>query len=57
MVTAVIAHTLPEPGASNRVLEKAGLSFVAEVEEDGATVWRYAYSRNPTASRAAAGSR
>jgi [ribosomal protein S5]-alanine N-acetyltransferase len=37
MVQAVIAHTLPERNASNRVLEKAGFRFDGEVEEDGQT--------------------
>jgi [ribosomal protein S5]-alanine N-acetyltransferase len=41
-VGSVIAHTLPEPSASTRVLEKAGLAFVGEVidPEDG-RVWRW----------------
>ena len=41
-VGSVIAHTLPEPSASTRVLEKAGLELVAEVTdpEDG-PVWRW----------------
>jgi ribosomal-protein-alanine N-acetyltransferase len=41
-VRRVIAHTLPEPNASTRVLTKAGMRFVAEVwdPEDG-RVWRW----------------
>jgi RimJ/RimL family protein N-acetyltransferase len=44
-VAAVIAHTLPERNASNRVLEKAGFSFDGEAEEDGETVWRFRLAR------------
>ena len=41
-VHAVIAHTLPEPGPSTRVLEKAGFSFHGEVIDDqGRTTWRF----------------
>lgn len=41
-VKEVIAHTLPEVGASARVLEKAGMSRVGELEDpvDG-LVWRW----------------
>jgi [ribosomal protein S5]-alanine N-acetyltransferase len=41
-VRAVIAHTLPEPNASSRVLEKAGFEYDAETHEGGKPVWRYA---------------
>jgi ribosomal-protein-alanine N-acetyltransferase len=44
-VTAVIAHTLPERNASNRVLEKAGFQFEAEAQEDGEVVWRFSRTR------------
>ncbi len=44
-VSTVIAHTLPEPNASNRVLEKAGFRFALETEEDGETVWRFELAR------------
>ena len=44
-VTAVIAHTLAERNASNRVLEKAGFSFDGEAEDDGETVWRFRLAR------------
>jgi RimJ/RimL family protein N-acetyltransferase len=44
-VTTVIAHTLPERNASNRVLEKVGFRFDAEAREAGAIVWRYSLSR------------
>lgn len=44
-VTAVIAHTLAERNASNRVLEKAGFSFDGEAEEDGEPVWRFRLAR------------
>jgi RimJ/RimL family protein N-acetyltransferase len=41
-VKRIIAHTLPEPNASTRVLEKVGMSFVGEVfdPEDG-RVWQW----------------
>jgi ribosomal-protein-alanine N-acetyltransferase len=44
-VSAVIAHTLPERNASNRVLEKVGFRWGGEAEEDGEVVWRYSLSR------------
>jgi RimJ/RimL family protein N-acetyltransferase len=44
-VTTVIAHTLAERNASNRVLEKAGFRFDGEAEEDGTTVWRFSLAR------------
>jgi RimJ/RimL family protein N-acetyltransferase len=44
-VRTVIAHTLPERNASNRVLAKAGFVFDGEREQGGATVWRYALAR------------
>jgi [ribosomal protein S5]-alanine N-acetyltransferase len=40
-VRAVIAHTLPEPGPSPRVLEKAGFAFDGDVVEHGRTAWRF----------------
>jgi [ribosomal protein S5]-alanine N-acetyltransferase len=41
-VRAVIAHTLPEPGPSPRVLEKAGFALVGEATVDGGrSVWRF----------------
>ena len=44
-VTAVIAHTLPERNASNRVLEKAGFRFARPVVQDGEEVWRFELDR------------
>ncbi len=44
-VTAVIAHTLPERNASNRVLEKAGFRFEGEAQEDDEVVWRFSLAR------------
>jgi [ribosomal protein S5]-alanine N-acetyltransferase len=44
-VTTVIAHTLAERNASNRVLEKAGFTFDGEAQEDGETVWRWRLAR------------
>jgi RimJ/RimL family protein N-acetyltransferase len=40
-VRAVIAHTLPEPGPSPRVLEKAGFTFDGDTTERGRTAWRF----------------
>lgn len=41
-VEQIIAHTLPEANASTRVLEKAGMSFVGEVNDpDDGRVWRW----------------
>ena len=45
-VAAVVAHTLPERNASNRVLEKTGFSFDGEGEDDGETVWRFRLARD-----------
>lgn len=50
-VTAVIAHTLPEPNASNRVLEKAGFRYDGEAQENGELVWRYSVARDSAAGR------
>jgi [ribosomal protein S5]-alanine N-acetyltransferase len=44
-VTLVVAHTLPERNASNRVLEKAGFVYDGEAREGGEVVWRYSVSR------------
>ena len=44
-VSAVIAHTLPERNASNRVLEKVGFHLDGEATEDGERVWRFRMSR------------
>ena len=44
-VTAVIAHTLPERNASNRVLEKAGFRFEGEAQEHDEVVWRFSLTR------------
>jgi ribosomal-protein-alanine N-acetyltransferase len=40
-VKRVIAHTLPERNASGRILEKVGMSFVGDAEEDGERVWEF----------------
>jgi ribosomal-protein-alanine N-acetyltransferase len=40
-VTAVIAHTAAEKNASTRILEKIGMRFKGEEEEDGVPVWRW----------------
>jgi ribosomal-protein-alanine N-acetyltransferase len=45
-VSAVIAHTLAEHNASNRVLEKVGFEFDGEAQEDGETVWRFRLVRS-----------
>ena len=44
-VSAVIAHTLPERNASNRVLEKVGFHLDGEAAEDDERVWRFRMSR------------
>ena len=44
-VAKVIAHTLAEHNASNRVLEKAGFRFDAEAQEGDEPVWRFALDR------------
>ena len=41
-VTTVIAHTLPERNASNRVLEKAGFRWDGDAREGDNPVWRFA---------------
>ena len=41
-VNRVIAHTLPEPSASTRVLEKVAMRFVGEViDPDDGRVWQW----------------
>lgn len=47
-VTEVIAHTLPEPNASNRVLEKLGFRFAGEELEGEQTVWRFSLPATPS---------
>jgi [ribosomal protein S5]-alanine N-acetyltransferase len=44
-VEAVIAHTLAERNASNRVLEKAGFRYQEEVRANGRVVWRFSLTR------------
>jgi len=44
-VDRVLAHTLAEANASNRVLEKNGFVFDGEVVEGDETVWRFVRSR------------
>jgi ribosomal-protein-alanine N-acetyltransferase len=45
-VQVVIAHTLPERNASNRVLEKSGFAYDGEAREGGEVVWRYSLPRS-----------
>jgi len=46
-VQCVIAHTLPEPNASTRVLQKAGLAFAGEaVDPEDGRVWRWERARS-----------
>lgn len=45
-VTEVIAHTLPERNASNRVLEKVGFRFTEPTHEGDTPVWRYSLPRD-----------
>ena len=44
-VATVIAHTLAERNASNRVLEKVGFRYDRDVTQSGRVVWRYALAR------------
>jgi [ribosomal protein S5]-alanine N-acetyltransferase len=44
-VKSVIAHTLPEPNASTRVLEKTGFRFDGKAQENDRLVWRYSATR------------
>ena len=50
-VTVVIAHTLPERNASNRVLEKTGFRFDREARERDRVVWRFSLARDESATR------
>ena len=46
-VKAVIAHTLAEKNASNRVLQKVGMKFIAEVDDpEEGKIWRWQISRD-----------
>jgi [ribosomal protein S5]-alanine N-acetyltransferase len=45
-VTEVIAHTLPERNASNRILEKAGFRFTEATYEGDTPVWRFSLPRD-----------
>jgi RimJ/RimL family protein N-acetyltransferase len=46
-VSAVIAHTLAQTNASNRVLQKVGMQFIAEVEDpEEGKVWRWQITRD-----------
>ena len=46
-VRRVVAHTVPEKGASTRVLEKAGFTFVGDaLDAEDAPVWRWVLERS-----------
>jgi [ribosomal protein S5]-alanine N-acetyltransferase len=46
-VRCVIAHTLAEKNASNRVLQKVGMKFIAEVDDsEEGKIWRWQISRD-----------
>jgi [ribosomal protein S5]-alanine N-acetyltransferase len=50
-VQAVRAHTLAEPNASNRLLQKVGMKFVSSHEDpDEGDVWRWEINREGGAS-------
>lgn len=52
-VRAVVAHTLPEAGASGRVLEKSGFVRDGEgLDPEVGTVWRYRLARPAAGLRA-----
>jgi RimJ/RimL family protein N-acetyltransferase len=44
-ITSVIAHTLAQRNASNRVLEKTGFHLDAETQQDGEGIWRFSLTR------------
>ncbi len=47
-VQAVFAHTLARFNASNRVLQKVGMRFTAEVDDpDEGKIWRWEIGRRP----------
>lgn len=45
-VTTVNAHTLPEPNASNAVLQKIGFRFAGETTDQGQPAWRFQLRRS-----------
>ena len=45
LVSSVIAHTMPGPNASTRVLAKCGFVYECEATEDGERVWRHRITR------------
>jgi [ribosomal protein S5]-alanine N-acetyltransferase len=54
-VQSVVAHTLPGPGPSARVLEKTGFAREGEVSDDDVgRVWRFRVDRPSTASSSTA---
>lgn len=42
-VVLVTAHTVAEHNASTRILEKIGMRWAGDAEEDGVAVWRWEY--------------
>lgn len=51
-VQAVMAHTLAEKNASNRILQKLGMQFVTEVvDPDDGPIWRWQVSRSEYEAR------
>jgi len=44
-VTMVIAHTLPEPNASNRLLERAGFLHEGVADDGEEVAWRFGLTR------------
>jgi len=46
-VRSVIAHTLANPNASNRVLQKVGMKYIAELDDaEEGKIWRWQISRD-----------
>jgi [ribosomal protein S5]-alanine N-acetyltransferase len=46
-VKAVIAHTLAEKNASNNVLQKVGMTFIAELNNpETGKIWRWQITRD-----------
>jgi ribosomal-protein-alanine N-acetyltransferase len=50
-VDAVLAHTLPEPNSSNRILENLGFRFDGQTFEGDEQVWRFRLDRSPTVTQ------
>jgi [ribosomal protein S5]-alanine N-acetyltransferase len=46
-VETVMAHTLAEPNASNKVLKKIGMNFISEIDDlENGKIWRWQINRD-----------